>query len=313
MCQDITLKVAANGGGITPDVFAGLWPSVLPGPASPSWSNRNFGSVNDSDTLIISAYDTEFRGGTRSCGLNGSLPCVLYVAVSGRCATGSGLNASGLSTFLLTATQTAAPNALLSTPRRGDAVAANSYTYYRFCNPEPASNIRVALANPLDSCTCGTSYAWPELLVSKRNAAPNIKSKTWKLAQIERRYVDIKSEDNDADTWAGGKYYVGVFGWCTPFDYCPDPCTCGPCSNYAETRYALEVQLYSGNQTPPAVPTPACPTARRVCSYAVCPAQVSKVSAASSVHRSAAALLLVLLPAACVILASARLGGVVSW
>ena len=58
------------------------------------------------------------------------------------------------------------------------------------------------------------------------------------LADLAYRSVDLSPVDPD---FFPGHYYVGVYGWCTPDDQCPDPLTCGICSAAEDLPYKVTV------------------------------------------------------------------------
>lgn len=78
-----------------------------------------------------------------------------------------------------------------------------------------------------------------ELLVSRSLPQPTIKDHSWKLAQIDRRHVFLSHTDPDVKA---GHYFVGVYGWCTPEEECPDKSSCGPCDYARSSLYNLTVK-----------------------------------------------------------------------
>ena len=108
-------------------------------------------------------------------------------------------------------------------------VVQEDYKYFRFCIPDSCNNVEVQIENCIDPTTCPTTYAYPELLVSRSIVVPTINDHAWKLADVSRRSVVI---DHDDPEFYPGHYYVGVYGWCTPDDQCNDNLICGPCHNY---------------------------------------------------------------------------------
>lgn len=114
----------------------------------------------------------------------------------------------------------------------------NGYHYYRFCVPDTCSDVEVRLENCLDPVTCPTSYAYPELLVSRSIVRPTINDHTWKLADVRQRSVYLKHDDPE---FFSGHHFVGVFGWCTPDDQCPDKSSCGPCEYADGHSYKVSV------------------------------------------------------------------------
>lgn len=134
---------------------------------------------------------------------------------------------------------------------------ANKYLYYKFCIPDDCTNVNVKLQNCINATTCPTTYAWPEMLISNSVAKPTLQDRTWKLAEVSRRNILLNHQNPDV---RAGHYYVGIFGWCTPAQFCNDKSTCGPCDNYNNgIQFTLQVLTTKvpQNQCKPSQP-PSC-------------------------------------------------------
>lgn len=215
-CQDLRVQLDVVEG--EPNLYIAKSPNKYPTYSSLVWSSYNWGG----EDLIISSWDPEFTFGT------------YYIGVHAYCGTDVPTgNTDSRYSLLVLSEQTTHPHTEIALGgSRSSTISANGYEYYRFCIPKSCANVEVRLGNCIDPTACPTSYAWPELLVSRTIVEPRTTDHTWKLAAIDQRSVILNHDDPD---FYPGHYFVGVFGWCTPAEFCPDPATCGPCS-YAENH-----------------------------------------------------------------------------
>lgn len=107
--------------------------------------------------------------------------------------------------------------------------------------------------------------------MSRSLTKPTIYDYTYKLAQVEIRYIDIFT---NSSLFRPGHYYVGVFGWCTPTDHCDDICTCGPCENVDRSPYQLSATSYT-NKIPTKPPIEECKSSDFTCPITKAAVEVS--------------------------------------
>jgi hypothetical protein len=93
---------------------------------------------------------------------------------------------------------------------------------------------------------CDGNYGYPELLVSKSVQQPKVNDLAWKLADLHPRWVLLQP---DTEGFSSGHYYVGIYGWCTPDDICPDADTCGACSKADNLPYNITVSSTAIDET----------------------------------------------------------------
>ncbi|XP_033105531.1 uncharacterized protein LOC117107844 [Anneissia japonica] len=215
-CKDLMINVNVLEG--EPNVYVSRGNTKFPNERSLAWSSYNWGSEN----LTISSWDPEFSIGT------------FYIGVHAYC--GSDV-ASGYTDakFTLQALSVDSIHPSDEIPLNGmirGNISAENYLYYRFCVSSNCNNVEVKLENCIDPAKCPTNYAWPELLVSRSIVKPTINDHAWKLASIERRSVYLYNADSE---FYPGHYFIGVYGWCTPEEFCNNNSSCGPC-NYADNH-----------------------------------------------------------------------------
>eukprot|EP00127_Corallochytrium_limacisporum_P000605 Clim_evm4s22 gene=Clim_evmTU4s22 len=240
-CADLKIELTIEQGEA--DVYISHEPVRRPSTETLAWTSYNW---TDPEALIhenitIPYYDPSFVGNTE-----------YYIGVHAYC--GGDVNTGDTKAiFSIKAYQDTETGDITGLSQVG-VVGANGYHYYHFCVPDDSKNVRVSLANWLDPEECPQTYSWPELLVSPTTREPTIYNHAYKLAQIERRHVDIPKDQIEP-----GAYFVGVYGWCTPDEFCPDASTCGPCENVARSTYALHVDFYDDDEDPMMAALGACP------------------------------------------------------
>ncbi|XP_071960439.1 uncharacterized protein [Antedon mediterranea] len=221
-CKDLRINLDVLEG--EPNLYVSRGNTKFPDEMSLAWTSYNWGS----ESLTISSWDPEFSIGT------------FYIGTHAYCGTDvpTGFTDAKF-TLLVQSVETEHPSDEIVVDGKKNAnISANDYTYYRFCVPTTCQYIEVKLENCIDPEECPTSYAWPELLVSRSIVNPTIKDHAWKLASIERRSVYLHPDDKE---FYAGHYFIGVYGWCTPQEHCTDNSTCGPCQ-YAENHpYSVSV------------------------------------------------------------------------
>ncbi|XP_070566023.1 uncharacterized protein [Ptychodera flava] len=225
-CQDLRVQVIRTQG--EPDLYVSRYPVLYPTEKSLAWSSYDWGHEN----LTISSWDPNFEVGT------------FYIGVHAFCSeevhTG---DQSSKFTLLIQSVESAHPELDdISGRKIAGTLQAEDYHYYRFCVPRQCVSVNVSLENCLDAKDCPNSYAWPELLVSPTIPKPTINDHSWKLASISRRSITLVPSD---PSFRVGHYYVGVYGWCTPAEHCPDKATCGPCEYAQNAAYNLTVKMTS--------------------------------------------------------------------
>lgn len=226
-CKDLRVKLTQTAG--EPNVYVSKSPNKYPHYLSLAWSSYNWGG----EDLIISSWDPEFTVGTYFIGVHSFCSEEVH----------TGDNDARYS-LLVESKETDHTDLEISLNGTVDgSLDANGYHYYRFCVPNTCSSVEVRLDNCLDSTKCPTNYAYPELLVSRSIIQPTINDHTWKLADVSQRSVYLKHDDAE---FYPGHHFVGVYGWCTPDDECPDMSTCGPCEYANGHPYQVSVLLTEG-------------------------------------------------------------------
>ncbi|XP_071854006.1 uncharacterized protein [Apostichopus japonicus] len=221
-CKDLRVKITQKSG--EPNVYVGKSPNRYPHYLTLTWSSYNWGS----EDLVISSWDPEFTVGT------------YYIGVHSFCSeeVHSGDNDARYD-ILVESVETTHPHSEIGLDGEiSSNLDRNGYHYYRFCVPDTCTNIEVRLENCLDPNECPTSYAYPELLVSRSIVRPTVNDHAWKLADISQRSVYLNHEDPE---YFSGHHFVGVYGWCTPDEECPDKSTCGPCEYADGHEYRVSV------------------------------------------------------------------------
>ncbi|XP_077978833.1 uncharacterized protein LOC144434254 [Glandiceps talaboti] len=223
-CKDLRVQVIRSQG--EPDLYVSRYPVLYPTERSLAWSSYDWGHEN----LTISTWDPNFEAGT------------YYIGVHAFCSeevhTG---DENSIFTLLVESIPTEHPELDdVSGQTVQGTLLAEGYHYYRFCVPKECVSVNVRLENCMDASKCPTSYSWPELLVSWSIPKPNIKDHSWKLASVVRRTISLDPSDPNFRT---GHYYIGVYGWCTPAEHCPDKSTCGPCEYANNANYSLSVEM----------------------------------------------------------------------
>ncbi|XP_070554165.1 uncharacterized protein [Ptychodera flava] len=221
-CMDLRVQVFGRAG--EPNLYVSRYPTLYPTEESLAWTSYNWGDEN----LTISSWDPSFEVGT------------FYVGVQAFCSdeVQTGFE-DAVVILLVESVRSVHPdlNDISDKPVTGT-LAAEGYHYYKFCVPRECVSLEVILENCLDPEECPTSYAWPELLVSHSIPNPTIYDLTWKLATVERRKVSLDPSHPNFHT---GHFYVGVYGWCTPAEHCPDKSACGPCEYAENTEYTVTI------------------------------------------------------------------------
>lgn len=226
-CQDVIISVKHDQG--QPDLYVGKDPVRYPTLDHLTWTSYEWGD----ELLTISHWDPEYE------------PGILYIGVLAYCGedvhTGDEDAIFNITVNLDTSSHSGAHYELdiLDSPQLNRELGANAYHYYHFCLPFDCADVTVDLVNCIDPNECPNAYAWPELLVSRSLPQPTIKDHSWKLAQIDRRHVFLSHTDPDVKA---GHYFVGVYGWCTPEEECPDKSSCGPCDYARSSLYNLTVK-----------------------------------------------------------------------
>ncbi|XP_022081188.1 uncharacterized protein LOC110974122 [Acanthaster planci] len=222
-CKDLRVMVTKIEG--EPDVYIGRGNNMFPTDNTLAWSSYEWGSEN----LTVSSWDPEFEVGT------------FYIGVHAYC--GIDVHTGNTSSKVKVLAESLAtshmhPEITAGSPIRDGRVDAQGYNYYRFCLPHKCANVEVKLENCLSGADCPDSYGYPELLVSRSIVRPSINDHSWKLATVTRRSVYLRHDDPDVKP---GHYFVGVYGWCTPDENCPDKSTCGPCEYVANMAYSVSI------------------------------------------------------------------------
>jgi hypothetical protein len=221
LCEDLKITVTPTNAGKT-NTFVSSKINIMPISSEIGWSVTGATAMY---STIIQEFDLNFQAG------------VYYIGIYGDC-LGGGTNP----TFNIVAESSNAYN-LYETGEIEDTVTANGYNRYQFCVPENGLDVTVNLVGILNNKKHPTTYTWPEMLVTRKVKYADIYSYSWKLAQIERRYVFLAKDDVNA---GAGRYFVTIFGWCTPAEYCPDPKSCGPCENYDNENSPYTLEVYNG-------------------------------------------------------------------
>lgn len=222
-CKDLRIQVMDVTEG-EPNLYVAKSPNKYPTYNSLAWSSYKWGG----EDLVISSWDPEFTVGT------------YYIGVHAYCGEDVKTNNSDAKyALLVTSEPTSHPHTEIPVGgSRSGRLSADDYNYFRVCIPSSCANVEVRLENCIDSKACPTSYAWPELLVSRSIVEPRVNDHTWKLATIEQRSVFLNHDDLD---FYPGHYFVGVYGWCTPDEHCPDIAKCGPCTYVQDHPYNVSV------------------------------------------------------------------------
>ncbi|XP_022080956.1 uncharacterized protein LOC110973990 [Acanthaster planci] len=224
-CKDLRVRIQATQG--EPNLYISRGNEKFPTDNSLTWTSYNWGS----EDLTVLSWDPEFEVGP------------FYVGVHAYCGSdvGTGDTPSKF-TIIAESVPTNHPHdeITVNSPIIDGRVDAEGYNYYRFCLPRKCADVEVKLENCLSGADCPDSYGYPELLVSRSIVRPTVKDHSWKLATVTRRSVYLRHDDPDVQP---GHHYVGVYGWCTPDEHCPDKNSCGPCEYVPNVTYNVSLIL----------------------------------------------------------------------
>ncbi|ELU12565.1 hypothetical protein CAPTEDRAFT_224042 [Capitella teleta] len=225
-CQDLVVEVIHEDG--EPNVYISKSPVYKPTLRSLTWSSYKWGS----EKIRISSWEPDFEVGD------------FYIGVNAFC--GDQVHTKQTpATYKVHAYQTdpeAHPIGVadLYNSHAEGTIPAEGYQFHRFCVPDQCVKVNVTISHCMDPklTECAGTYGYPELLVSKSIQQPKVNDLAWKLADVVPRWIILQP---DVEEFVPGHYYVGIYGWCTPAESCPDPDTCGICSAAEDLPYTITV------------------------------------------------------------------------
>ncbi|CAD5112809.1 DgyrCDS2021 [Dimorphilus gyrociliatus] len=223
-CKDLKVFVKQEKG--EPNLYISKEPEKYPTISKMVWSSYEQGN----DTVIIKSWEPSYKHGQ------------YYIGVHAYC--GSDVP-TGNRTAEFTVTASEQDHVIEPMPdlwvKREDngIIDKKKYKYHRMCVPSECFDINVTISHCTEGRHC-TSYGYPELLVSKNNPEVKVKDEAWKLAEGKTRSVRLRPNDVNMDA---GHYYIGIYGWCTEDELCPQPPkpNCGPCSKAGNVSYTIKV------------------------------------------------------------------------
>ena len=168
------------------------------------------------------------------CGPDGKSECLMYIGVGGYCVTRTAQYVN----FTLTATLQRLKNNIFKIPQLNQLVAAKGANQYQFCVDKEV-DVVAQIKSFTNACDCPSTYANLEYAISRTNANAGMEDLAWKFqAGQTAGIVKLFAKDNNTRP---GTYFLNVLGSCKNPAECTNKCTCGPCSNLANSKYALSV------------------------------------------------------------------------
>lgn len=217
-CKDLMISVLASKGN--PDVYAVKSKSyqkpIYPTKDMLTWAAYKAGS----DLLNISHWDPEFNTG------------LFYIGVYAECS-----NSNTAAIYSINVTEaTNDYGDLLKNPQLGinQKVAANGYTYYKFClesNCAKATIVPTYINTPYTSAHL-KQYVNIDLILSRTKRYPLVDGHVIHFWNMSLTTDVLNPSYLDNNGFLSGTYYLAMFGWCTSSEFCTNNATCGPCSNY---------------------------------------------------------------------------------
>jgi len=226
-CKDLVITATPSSG--EPDIYV----SKKPYPTSEGLTYAAFGQGDY--TVTVSHWDPE------------SSPGYYYIGVYADCQ-----KVSAPAVYTLKAASVVADDGdLFKHPSLGinQFVPGGGFSDFKFCVPYSCAVVQVNEANCMDSTKCPTTYSYPELLVSRTSKTPRIHDLSYKMGQLDYRYVTVYPSDpagRDDHGFVSGSWYASVYGWCTPEIYCSDMASCGPCSYASKSAFNITLNITKG-------------------------------------------------------------------
>ena len=231
-CKDLVVTATPHAG--EPDVYV----SKTPYPTSDRLTYAAF--ENGDYTVTVSHWDPE------------SSPGYYFIGVYGDCQASS----VAANYTLMVSAVVNDDGDLLKNPKLGlnQVVPANGYQDFKFCIPYSCATVQVFETNCMDNTVCPGAYSYPELLVSRTKKQPRIHDLSYKMGQIDYRWVTVGPKDpagRDNHGYFSGSWYASVYGWCTPDVNCcaNPPCnkddfaTCAPCSYASNSVFNVTLNI----------------------------------------------------------------------
>ena len=177
----------------------------------------------------------------------------MYIGVAGYCVTPDAQYVN----FTLTATLLRLKNDIFKIPQLNQLVAAKGANQYQFCVDKKVDVI-AQMKSFTNACDCPNTYANLEYVISRTNANAGIGDLAWKIRSGQTTgIVKLLAQDNNTRP---GTYFLNVLGSCNNPSECSSKCTCGPCANLANSKYALSVD-YSTSSSNSSITIGSCPSA----------------------------------------------------
>lgn len=229
----ITAQSTTNLDITAAELAVGKYPVVEPTFKNLEWTSYNWGLQN----LTIDAFDPNFDGGY-ICGPDKKSICQLYIGVTGYCSTNQTTHVN----YTLNV-QFENANNIFQTPQLQQNIQPQTYNRYQFCYTSDV-DITAQLLTWTNPLICPSKYTDLDLIISRTNRYATSSDIVWRVPASNTGPKEILLFANNTDVRAG-TYYLNVYGNCIANNECNNFCTCAPCSNLANSEYAVYVNEVS--------------------------------------------------------------------